>query len=237
MRKEFLTAEWNNLVMANYIVDPAILKEHIPVHTELDFYNGHAYVSLVGFMFQNSRVRGIKIPFHVNFEEVNLRFYIKYFNDGQWKRGVVFIKEIVPKPAISFIANTLYHERYSTMRMKHFFTKTVNEIHLGYQWKFNKKWNRLEATTATESSPMLPGSQEEFITEHYWGCSKYNAQTTFEYGVQHPAWQVYKLKDYLIDCDFASLYGNEFAVLQQAEPTSVFVAQGSSIAILGKRKL
>jgi uncharacterized protein len=237
MPNEFLTAEWNNLIMANYSIDPVILKPYLPNKTELDFYNGKCYVSLIGFMFENTKLLGFKIPFHVNFEEVNLRFYVRHNDNGQWKRGAVFIKEIVPKPAISIIANALYHEKYSTMRMKHFFTKNENEINLGYHWKHKGKWNRLEATTATEALPMPPGSQEEFIAEHYWGYSKYNDQTTYEYAVRHPTWKVYPVKKYLVDCDFATLYGNEFSFLHHAKPNSVFMAHGSAISILKKRVL
>src|SRR5450432_2463378 len=101
----FLKAEWNNLIMASYTIEPALLKPYLPRYTELDFYNGNTYVSLVGFMFNNTRIPGMKIPFHVNFEEVNLRFYVRYKDNGEWKRGVVFIKEIVPKLAISYVAN------------------------------------------------------------------------------------------------------------------------------------
>ncbi len=237
MPATFLTAEWNNLIMANYIIDPAILKPYLPNKTELDFYKGNCYVSLIGFMFEKTKLLGVKIPFHKNFEEVNLRFYVRYNDNGEWKRGAVFIKEIVPKPAISIIANSLYNEKYCTMRMKHFYTQKENEIHLGYHWKFKNKWNKLEATATTEALPMQPGSEEEFIAEHYWGYSKYNAQTTFEYAVQHPSWKVYAVKNYLIDCDFTTLYGKEFSFLQDINPNSVFMAQGSPISILKKRNL
>lgn len=237
MPENFLTAEWNNLIMANYIIDPAILKEYIPNKTELDVYNGNVYVSLIGFMFEKTKLLGISIPFHVNFEEVNLRFYVRYNDKGQWKRGAVFIKEVVPKPAITIIANTLYHEKYSTMPMKHFFNENDEEIKLGYHWKHNNKWNKLEATTHINALPMQPGSEQEFIAEHYWGYSKYNDTTTFEYNVQHPAWQVYEVKDYLIDCDFEALYGKQFALLQDIKPNSVFVAKGSAISVLHKKKL
>ncbi len=237
MPATFLTAEWNNLIMANYIIDPAILKPYLPNKTELDFYKGNCYVSLIGFMFEKTKLLGVKIPFHKNFEEVNLRFYVRYNDNGEWKRGAVFIKEIVPKPAISIIANSLYNEKYCTMRMKHFYTQNENEIHLGYHWKFKNKWNKLEATTITEALPMQPGSEEEFIAEHYWGYSKYNAQTTFEYAVQHPSWKVYAVKNYLIDCDFANLYSEQFSFLQYVKPNSVFMAQGSAISILKKRNL
>ncbi len=237
MPSTFLTAQWNNLIMANYIIDPAILKPYLPNKTELDFYNGNCYVSLIGFMFEKTKLLGVSIPFHKKFEEVNLRFYVRYNDNGVWKRGAVFIKEIVPKPAISIIANSLYNEKYFTMPMKHFYTQNENEIHLGYHWKFKNKWNKLEATTATEALPMKPGSEEEFIAEHYWGYSKYNAQTTFEYAVHHPAWKVYAVKNYLINCDFTALYGKEFSFLQDVNPNSVFMAQGSAISILKKMVL
>jgi uncharacterized protein len=237
MPNQFLTAEWNNLIMANYIIDPVILKPYLPNKTELDFYNGKCYISLIGFMFENTKLLGIKIPFHINFEEVNLRFYVRYNDNGVWKRGAVFIKEIVPKPAISIIANALYHEKYTTKRMKHFFTKNESEINLGYHWKHKGKWNKLEATTATEALPMLPGSEEEFIAEHYWGYSKYNDRTTYEYAVQHPPWKVHKVNSYLVDCDFKGLYGEQFSFLQDLKPNSVFMAEGSAISILKKRML
>lgn len=237
MPTTFLTADWKNLIMANYIIDSAILKPYLPYKTELDSYHGNVYVSLVGFMFMNTRLLGVKVPFHINFEEVNLRFYVRYNDNGHWKRGTVFIEEIVPKPAISFIANTVYHEKYVTKKMEHFFERKENEINLGYQWKHQGHWNKLEAITENTAFPMQPGSREEFIAEHYWGYSKYNDTTTFEYNVQHPAWNVYKVKHYLIDCDFASLYGDTFSMLEKIVPDSVFVAEGSAISVLKKRKL
>ncbi|MEP7143924.1 MAG: DUF2071 domain-containing protein [Ferruginibacter sp.] len=237
MRSEFLTAEWKNLIMANYIVDPADLLPYLPGKTELDFYNGNTYLSLVGFMFKNTRVLGFKIPFHINFEEVNLRFYVRYNDKGEWKRGTVFIKEIVPKPAIAIIANTVYNEKYSTMPMKHFLKETADEIKLSYHWKYHNKWNRMAATFEKSATSILPGSEEEFIAAHYWGYSKYNDTTTFEFPVQHPAWKIFNVKNYTIDCDFAALYGHHFSKLQTMDPNAVIVAEGSAISIGKKRKL
>ena len=237
MKKTFLTAEWRNLIMANYVIDPAVLSPYLPNKTVLDVYNGNVYLSLVGFMFANTRLLGIKVPFHVNFEEVNLRFYIRYNDNGTWKRGTVFIKEIVPRSAISFVANNLYNEKYSTMPMKHFYYETPSDISLGYQWKYRKKWNRLEATIDRKEAPMVSGSEEEFIAEHYWGYSKYSHETTYEYEVVHPAWKVYTVKQFLVDVDFTALYGNDFLMLQSQQPTSVFVAKGSPVSILHKTVL
>jgi hypothetical protein len=168
---------------------------------------------------------------------VNLRFYVRYNDNGTWKRGTVFIKEIVPKPAISFIANTVYHEKYDTKRMRHVTAETESEINLSYQWKHKNKWNRIEASVEKQAQAMVSGSEEEFIAEHYWGYSKYNTSTTFEYNVQHPAWKIFPVKSYLIDCDFKSLYGDSFSDLTDVKPNSVFVAEGSDIAVLKKRNL
>ncbi len=237
MKKTFLTAEWKNLIMANYIVDPAILLPYLPNKTSLDVYNDKVYVSLVGFMFMNTKLLGMKIPFHVDFEEVNLRFYIRYNEDGVWKRGTVFIKEIVPKAAISFVANNLYNEKYSTLPMKHFLHQGEENIDLGYHWKYKSKWNRLEASIHRTSAPMISGSEEEFIAEHYWGYSKYTPTVTYEYEVVHPPWNVYPVKNYLVDCAFGDLYGDNFSMLETTIPNSVFVAAGSPIKILHKKIL
>jgi uncharacterized protein len=237
MSSTFLTANWKNLIMANYVVDPAILKPYLPAKTELDHFNGNCYVSLVGFMFMNTRLKGFKIPFHINFEEVNLRFYVKYNDNGEWKRGTVFIKEIVPRRAISFLANRIYHENYSTMRMDHFYLNREEDLAIGYLWRHWYRMNRIEAITEKTPLEIMPGSKEEFITEHYWGYTKYNDSTTFEYQVQHPAWKLYPVKYSLVECNFRSLYGNEFAILDKTIPDSVFVAEGSPVSILSKRKL
>ena len=237
MNKKFLTAEWNNLIMANFVIDPQILMPYLPAKTELDFYEGNCYVSLIGFMFEETAILGMRMPLHINFEEVNLRFYVRYNDGGMWKRGAVFIREIVPKPAITFIANLLYREKYITLPMKHYYRETENEIELGYLWKYKGAWNKLEAVTETIGTALISGSKEEFITEHYWGYSKYSDQVTFEYGVQHPRWLVHSVKKYSIECDFEKLYGKQFGFLNDEKPDSIFMAKGSPISILHKRNL
>ena len=237
MKKPFLQAEWNNLIMVNYVIDPALLLPYLPAHTELDIYKGNVYVSVIGFMFEEVKLLGFKIPFHVNFEEVNLRFYVRHLHNGQWKRGAVFIKEIVPKYAITFVANNLHREKYSCMPMKHSLVKKEDSISISYRWKYKNKWNSLKATVGVNSVPMEEGSEEQFIAEHYWGYSKFDNNTTFEYEVLHPSWQVYPVENYALDCDFEKLYGKSFAFLADQKPSSVFVAKGSEISIMNKRRL
>ncbi len=236
-QKVFLTAEWKNLIMANYAVAPAVLQPYLPAKTELDEWNGKYYVSLVGFMFENVRVKGFRIPFHVNFPEVNLRFYARYKENGEWKRAVIFISEIVPKPAIVFVANNLFHEHYSAMPMKHEQVKKDNSIAVSYQWKKRNKWNQLSVSADSAKTALQPGTKEEFITEHFWGYSRINTHKTAEYHVQHPRWNIHRVHSYTIDCDFALLYGENFSFLASRAPESVFLAEGSEVKVFSKKVL
>jgi uncharacterized protein YqjF (DUF2071 family) len=227
----FLKARWENLVMINYEVDPDILFPHLPPYTELDTFNNKTLVSVVGFMFNDTNVFRFRWPYHTNFEEVNLRFYVKHFNGKEWKRGVVFVSEIVPSPIIAFMANKLYHEHYSAKPMRHTTTRTPDEIFLSYEWKHLNKWNKLEVTAETDLQDIRSGSEEEFIFEHYWGYNKYDPTTTIEYGVEHKTWQVQQVKAWKLDCDVASLYGKEFVPFLSTKPNSVFLAKGSEVVI------
>ncbi|WP_316784080.1 DUF2071 domain-containing protein [Pedobacter frigiditerrae] len=232
----FLTAEWRKLILANYAVDKEVLLKYLPPFTELDDWQGKYYVSLVGFMFVNTRLKGVNIPFHGNFEEVNLRFYVKYKDNGDWKRGVVFVSEIVPKPAITFIANTIYKENYRTLPMKHSWLQNENQLGVEYAWKL-KNWNSISVTAMPNSQPILIDSEEDFITEHYWGYTKIGENITSEYGVGHPRWETYPIIDYKIDVDFEKNYGEDFAFLASVEPDSVMLAEGSEINVKKGKKL
>lgn len=229
----FLSAKWNNLIMANYIINPDYLLKYLPVGTEIDLWENKCYVSLVGFMFNDTKVLGFKIPKHTDFEEVNLRFYVKHLENGEWKRGVVFIKEIVPKQAITFVANTLYKENYQTFSMHHE-DKLEAEIRtVAYHWK-----NHSIAVKAYDFSTTIdPDSEAEFITEHYFGYTKYNENTTYEYEVKHPKWNQYTIKNYNINVDFKEVYGLDFEFLDHVKPNSVFLVDGSEISVANKRKI
>ncbi len=181
-------------------------------------------------MFKDTKVKGIKIPFHIDFEEVNLRFYVRYKDNGEWKRGVVFIKEIVPKPALTLVANVVYKENYETMSMKHAWTISSEILTVEYHWK-KKNWNAFQVVAHNTPTDILNGSEEEFITEHYWGYTKVANDKTSEYEVEHPKWQVYKTIDYKVDVDFADVYGMNFDFLSGEKPRSVFLAEGSPIKV------
>lgn len=235
MPEIFIKAEWRKLIMANYPIDPAALRPFLPARTELDFWEGETYVSLVGFQFRKVRVRGILIPFHTNFPEVNLRFYVRYKDGQQWKRGVVFVREIVPLPAVTFLANSLFHERYITLPMRLADSNDSISLKLGYHWKYKGRWNELVADAGPVPKPLRKGSQEEFITEHFWGYARAGTDRTGEYQVEHPQWSTYDINWYKINCYFGELYGPHFAALNKQDPQSVFLAEGSPVNIYVKR--
>lgn len=236
MAKPFLTAEWRKLVLANYEVNPKILETYLPFGTELDFWDNKCLVSLVGFMFINTKVKGIKVPGHVNFEEVNLRFYVKRTDEsGEVKRGVVFIKEIVPKPMITFVANKLFKEHYQTLAMNHLWQQNESSITIQYTWYKEDRENFISVEAEKEPKMMLPNSKEFFITEHYWGYSKGQENITNEYEVQHPSWEVYPVTKATISIDFGLTYGKEFEFLNGQQPLSVMLAEGSKISVGNKK--
>lgn len=231
----FLKAEWRKLAIINYEINPDILSKYLPVGTELDFYKGKCYVSLVGFMFLNTKLLGLPIPFHRNFEEVNLRFYVKKKEGGKWKRGVVFIKEIVPKPALSFVANSVYKENYKTMPMKNSIFEKDKELLIKYSWK-DKAWHSIEIKAENKLLKMKADSEFEFITEHYYGFTK-KGNLTSEYEVCHPQWDYYLVKNYQLEIDFRTIYGSDFECLNSQKPISVMLAEGSEIQVKMKKHL
>jgi len=231
----FLTAEWRKLAIANYSIDPGILVKYLPAGTELDIWQDKCYVSLVGFLFKDTRLRGIRIPFHSNFEEVNLRFYVCYKEGKIWKRAVVFIKEIVPRYALAFVANTFYKEHYLAVPMCYLWTENESMLDVIYEWKMKGQWQSFSVAAAAAPIAIEAGSEAEFITEHYWGYSKFNESTTIEYEVRHPRWEQYLVNSFDINIDFDLNYGEDFAFLNHQAPDSVMLAEGSKVSVENKK--
>jgi hypothetical protein len=234
----FLTAEWRWLAMLNYEIDPTALSLFVPAGTELDFWNGKTYVSLVGFLFRDARVGGIPIPFHRHFEEVNLRFYVRRKADDGWRRGVVFIKELVPRKAIAVVARKFYNENYIALPMSHRIEKNQDEIKsVSYAWQFNGHENFLKVVTRGSAQPLADGSLQEFIAEHYWGYAAQRDGSTKEYFVEHPRWRVWETQSAEFLCDVANLYGQSFCEFFNRSPSSAFLADGSEVKVYKGVKL
>jgi uncharacterized protein YqjF (DUF2071 family) len=225
--KKFLTAKWCDLIMANYEVDPSILQPLVPSGTELDLFEGKCFVSLVGFMFLDTRVLDFLVPFHVNFEEVNLRFYVKRVTDSETRRGVVFIKEIVPRGAIATVARVMYGEPYECWSMGN----SRDENSVSYEWSSSHCTNRLSVDRGQNLGVPADDSHRSFIIEHYWGYTRRSSTRTDEYKVEHSKWEIFSTADEHIDVDFARTYSEKFTFLNEAKAYSVLLAAGSDIAV------
>jgi uncharacterized protein YqjF (DUF2071 family) len=235
MIKTFLKANWENLIMANYEVDPLILKPYLPKGVELDFYKDKTYVSLVGFMFKKTSLFGLPIPFFGSFEEINLRFYVRKVEGNIIKKGVVFINETVPFKIVALLANKLYREHYISIPTKN--TIEIAECkHINYAWKMKNKWNSIIVESDTNKYKIEPFSIEEFIFERYFGFTKLSPSRTQEYGIQHPKWVTNKILHSAINCDFGSMYGDDFSHLHHQAPSSIIMAEGSQVSVGWKRK-
>ncbi len=218
--------------MLNYDVGAKMLAPFVPVGTELDVWNGRIFVSVVGFLFLNTRVRGIPIPFHRNFEEVNLRFYVRRKTFDGWRRAVVFIKELVPRRAIAWAARRFYNENYVAVPMSHRIETARGDIKsVAYLWRFNGRENSLSLTARGGARLLLENSEPEFITEHYRGYSIQRDGSTMEYQVEHPRWRVWEAQEARLDCDAANLYGEQFVEVLDRPPASAFLADGSAVTV------
>ena len=181
MKNPFLKAEWRKLIMVNYEIEPEILEKYLPYGTQLDSWNGKHYISVVGFQFLNTEVKGIRIPFHINFEQANLRFYVKRRINDEVKHGVVFIKEIVQKPLVTAVARGVFNENYCNMPMKHDVIKSNGSIEVNYGWKNNGKWSTIAVEADSKGQSTIPNSVDHFIVEHYWGYIQIDNKSSYEF--------------------------------------------------------
>jgi uncharacterized protein len=227
-KNRFLTAEWSNLLMLNYAVDASLLERFVPAGTELDAFEGTSYLSLVGFEFNRTRIFGFAVPFHQEFEEVNLRFYVRRLS----KRGVVFIRELVPRYAVAAVARFAFHENYSCVPMSHRIeTRAGDVVKAEYVWRSGP--DRCVMGIETEGASFLPpeGSASQFITEHYWGYAAQPDGGCLEYEVQHSQWRVWKAKRAVFSGNAAGLYGAGIAQALAHNPDSAFLAKGSPVTV------
>jgi uncharacterized protein YqjF (DUF2071 family) len=224
----FLTATWHDILLVNYAIDAAVLRSLVPSGTEADHRDGIHYVSMVGFRFGAIRLRGIPPPFHTRFDEVNLRFYVRRKDtDGRWRRAAVFIKEIVPLPAVAAIARAAFNEPYVTYPMR----SLVDSTNVRFEWRRDGRYESLGALRAGEPTLAALDSEEAFITEHYWGYVRQRDGRTKEYAVKHPRWRTTPVRHAALHADVKTLYGEAFVETLATAPRSAFVADGSAVSI------
>jgi uncharacterized protein len=236
--RPFLTADWRDLVMLNYCVEPAVLGPYVPRGTELDAFEGRTFVSVVAFRFLKTRLSGrLAIPFHSNFDEVNLRFYVRREERGELRRGVVFMAEIVPRRAIAVIARLAYNENYSSFPMTRRISRTADGGEFRYGWSVRQSSYAIGARTTGQPALPLDSSAEQFITEHYWGYARQRDGSTVEYRVEHEPWRVWNAASASFSGDAGATYGSQFKNLLAEKPYSAFVGDGSPVKVFRGRKL
>ena len=230
--RPFLTAAWRDLVMLSYEVEPAVVTPLVPAGTTLDLWQGRALVSVVGFRFLGTRVLGVSVPWHRDFDEVNLRLYVRReLEGGEVRRGVVFVREVVARRAITWLARVAYNEPYRTLPMRSAASGGVARRRLTYEWRLADRWQRLGATTAGVPEVPPPDSEAAFVTQHHWGYTRRRDGGTIEYAVEHPPWRVWTAEAPVLDADVAALYGAAFAPALAGAPASAFVAEGSPVTV------
>lgn len=224
--------------MLNYEVPPEVLIPRLPSGVELDLWQGRALVSLVGFRFLHTKVKGIVLPWHRDFDEVNLRFYVRREMPDGWRRGVVFVRELVPRPLIATVARVCYGEPYLAVPMHHRIEPAAGTPRrVEYGWRFRGESCHLRVETVGEPRPLRPGEEAEFITEHYWGYTSRRDGSTSEYEVAHPPWQVMDVRGASFSAPVAELYGADFREALGGQPASAFLAEGSAVTVYQGGKL
>ena len=239
-RRAFLTAEWRYLVMLNYEIDPGVLAALVPDGTELDLWHGRALVSVVGFRFLDTRVLAMPIPFHRHFDEVNLRFYVRRdAGGGAVRRGVVFVRELVPRLAIALVARLAFNEPYRALPMRSSVpqARVDSPGRLTYEWRLGGRWERLAATADGAPAFAATDSEAAFITEHHWGYTRQRDGSTVEYEVEHPPWRTWPAAAPELAADPARLYGGAFAPALSRPPASALVADGSRVIVYPPARL
>jgi uncharacterized protein len=233
IRRPFLTARWSNLAILTYEVPPELLDPHLPAGLELDRRGGSAFASLVAFDFQDTRVWGVAWPGARRFPEINLRFYVRQGN----RRGVVFIREFVPQPLVSWLARVIYNEPYLVAPIESGVAEETSAIVATRRLHWQGRSHVIEVTGHKPAVQPGEGSEEHFFKEHQWGFGRDRRGRTLVYEVRHPPWGVYPVRSWSLDLDWAGVYGPAWGFLSAEKPTSVVLAAGSPVSVYPRARL
>lgn len=216
-------------------MDPALIAHLAPRGLEPDTRDGRAFASLVAFDFLDTRVLGVRILGHADFPEVNLRSYV--VEPGSGRRGVFFVRELVPRRAIVWVARTIYNEPYSHARMSSRVARTDASLEVRHEWTVDKRASSLMIRADVGAAVPDERSEAHFFKEHQWGFGRDRRGRTLMYEVHHPVWATHVVRETAINVDFGTLYGSEWAPLTNAAPHSVMLAAGSAVQVHNAKKL
>jgi len=226
--RTLVTAEWRDLVLFTFEAPRALFEPLLPRGVELDDWRGRIFLSLIGFRFLGSRLLGVPIPFHGNFPEVNLRFYVRRQTPEGLRRGVVFLREMVPQQAVAVFARRLYGENYVRVPMAQMVEPGRSAK---YSWQTTGKQHWIWARTVSPPAVPAPDALETFILDHHWGYTRTPDGGCLEYQVERPPWRVYPIESFEMCVD------GELPFAHPAAPDSVIFAEGSEVAVSFGRRI
>ena len=229
--RRFLTAHWQNLVLANYATPDELLTPYLPPGVELDRYQGSSYCSLVAFQFRRTRVFGVSWPGFRHFPEWNLRIYARRGGD----RGVVFVREFVPQWLVATVARLTYNEPYRAARVTEAVSETGEIVTAEYGVDWAGRWHTLRAVGDKPAVVPDNDSAAHFFKEQTWGFGVGHSGKTLRYRVIHPTWAVYPAREFAANLDWAALYGEPWGAMQAREPDNVVLAAGSAVEVFPHR--
>jgi uncharacterized protein len=233
IRRPFLTARWSNLAILTYEVPPSLLAPHLPEGLEFDSRGGATFASLVAFDFEDTRVRGVGWPGFRRFPEINLRFYVRRGD----RRGVVFIREFVPQPLVSWLARAIYNEPYVVAPIQSGVAEGAKEITAHRLLRWRGRSHIIKVSGLKPAVRPRQDSEEHFFKEHQWGFGHDRRGRTLVYEVRHPVWDIYPVQSWSLDFDWAQVYGPSWSCFSAATPASVVLAAGSPVSVYSRGRL
>ena len=235
-QKPLLKLVMSEIVAANFLVPPDILKKYVPKGVELDFFGDETYVSLVCMVVSKPGLLGISFP--PKSPHLSLRFYVRRSNDPLHRRGTCSIRNYVSSPTMAWMLGSKLEGDYQKMRMKKqssgFDSKSAIPEAV-YEWKVGDHWNKLRIRGRNRIKNAGPETKIGFILSHPNVYRKVKGKTS-EFQVQRPAWKAWDVGQANFSCDVEKLFGKAFVKPLARRPASVFVSSGSEASFL-KREL
>jgi uncharacterized protein len=223
-------------VFTTYEVDRRVLEPLVPAGTELDPWQGRTFISLVAFEMTDSRLCGVPLPFARAYDQINLRFYVRRpLADGSRRPGVVFLRELVPVPALVVGARLLYRERYErqpvSARVRPPDPAGGRPGRAIYRWRRHDQLHRLAVDFAAPLELPAEGTLERFLAERHWSYAAPADGHTREVRFDHPPWRVWQARAARLAPSTAASFGERFERALASEPASAFVAEGSRMRL------
>lgn len=208
---KFMEQHWSDLLLLHWPISPKVLRPTIPDDLELDLFEGQAWASVVGFHLSGLRMRPIRwIPWK-DFDEVNLRTYVKT-SDG--KRGVWFHSLDSTDMFAVLGARILYGLAYRPAKI----TRSLSKQAISYQSYTNRLFKKVPARIDAQLDKSVGTSKiareplDRFLLERYrfWARRKVGERSSSAQ-IRHRPYDAMRLQK-------AEYKGGLFSAFELPEP-------------------